>query len=407
MTKKLLIKQVRPWGGSVVDVLVVDGFIQQMEAGIVVEEDGVTVLNGRSHLLLPTLVNAHAHLDKNLLGLPWHKNQLSGSRIQDFVEYERRVQQEVNHSPQAQSARQVEASLTTGTTYIRTHVDVDAGVGLRNLEGVLATREQYKDLLTMQIVAFPQGGMLSRPGSVELLEEAIRQGADCIGGLDPSTIDRDPVKHLDTIFGIAERHNVDLDIHLHEPGMLGAFTVELIAERTRVLGLQGRVTISHVFCLGMVEPDYLNALIDLLLENRITIMTLGSGHSPFPPIKTLYEAGVPLCTGTDGVRDTWGPYYTIDMLERVKLLGFRSDLRRDEEIEILLKIATYGGARAMGIQNYGIEVGHRADFVILAGATPAEAVIEQPLRTYVIKNGQIIAVEGKSQILGNYFCLIQ
>lgn len=394
MTQKLLIKEVRPWGGSLVDVLVVDGVIQRMGPDIKVEEGEVVILNGRSQLLLPSLVNAHAHLDKNLLGLPWHKNQLFGSRVQDFVEYERRVQREVNHSPQLQSARQVEASIISGVTHIRTHVDVDAGVGLRNLEGVLATRQQYEGQMTMQIVAFPQGGMLSRPGSVGLLEEAIKAGADCLGGLDPSAIDRDPVKHLDTIFAIAGRHNVDLDIHLHEPGMLGAFTIELIAERTRALGLQGRVTISHAFCLGMVDAAYLNSLIDLLLENRITIMTLGSGHSPFPPIKKLYEAGVSLCTGTDGVRDTWGPYYTIDMLERVKLLGYRSGLRHDEEIEMLLRIAMYGGAQVMGIKDYGITVGSKADFIILKGETPAEAVIELPPRTYVIKDGQILVAEG-------------
>lgn len=390
MTKNLLIKQVRPWGDSSVDVLVADGFIQRMEPDIVVDEAEVQVVNGRSHLLLPGLVNAHAHIDKNLLGYPWHQNQMHGNRVQDFVAYERRVQRELNHSPQEQATRQVETALATGVTHMRTHVDVDAGVGLRNLEGVLAVREQYQSSLTMQIVAFPQGGMLSRPGSVELLEAALQAGADCLGGLDPSAVDRDPVQHLDTLFDLAQRYDVDLDIHLHEPGALGAFAVELIAERTQVVGWQGRVTLSHVFCLGMVEPAYLNALIDLLLANRITIMSLGSGHSPFPPLKKLYQAGVPLCTGTDGVRDTWGPYYTIDMLERVKLLGYRSGLHQESDLEMLLGIATYGGAQVMGMTDYGLEVGKRADFVVVAGDTPAEAVIEQPPRTLVVKNGRIL-----------------
>jgi cytosine/adenosine deaminase-related metal-dependent hydrolase len=102
----------------------------------------------------------------------------------------------------------------------------------------------------MQLVAFPQSGMLVRPGTVELLEEALKMGADCIGGPDPSVVDRDPVRHLDAIFGLADRYGVEVDIHLHEPGALGAFAVELIVERTRALSLQGRVTISHVFCLG-------------------------------------------------------------------------------------------------------------------------------------------------------------
>lgn len=390
MTQSLLLKQVRPWGGNPVDVLVVDGWIQRLEPGIVVDEATVTVVDGRSHLLLPGLVNAHAHIDKNLLGYPWHKNQMHGRRVQDFVAYERHVQRELSHSPQEAAARQVETALATGVTHMRTHVDVDTGVGLRNLEGVLAVREQYQASLTMQTVAFPQGGMLSRPGSVDLLAAALESGADCLGGLDPSAVDRDPVQHIDTLFDLAQQYNVDLDIHLHEPGALGAFAVELVAERTQVLGWQGRVTLSHVFCLGMVEPDYLNRLIDLLLENRITIMSLGSGHGPFPPLKKLYQAGVRLCTGTDGVRDTWGPYYTIDMLDRVKLLGYRSGLRQESDLEMLLEIATYGGAQLMGLTDYGLEVGKRADFVVVAGDTPAEAIIEQPPRTYVIKNGQIL-----------------
>ena len=127
----------------------------------------------------------------------------------------------------------------------------------------------------MQIVAFPQSGMLVRPGTVELLEEALAQGAEVVGGLDPSTIDRDPAEHLDTIFGLAEKYDVDVDIHLHEPGDLGAFSVELIAERTQVLGWQGRVVISHALCLGGIDEPYLDRLIDLLLEDDIAIMSHG------------------------------------------------------------------------------------------------------------------------------------
>ena len=249
--------------------------------------------------------------------------------------------------------------------------------------------------MTLQLVAFPQSGMLIRSGTAELLETAIKLGADCIGGLDPSSIDRDPVKHLDTVFGIADRNGVDVDIHLHEPGMLGAFAVELIAERTRALGMQGRVTISHVFCLGMVDDGYLATLIELLLENRITIMSLGSSRSPFPPLKRLAEAGVALCTGSDGVRDTWGPYNRVDLLDRVRLLGYLSGLRRDEDIELLLNIATHGGAAVMDDMSYGLQVGKRADCVIVPADTPTEAVMEQPARTYVLKGGQVVAAEGR------------
>jgi cytosine/adenosine deaminase-related metal-dependent hydrolase len=394
MAKELLIKHVRPMGGEPVDLLVRDGVIQQIGSDLAPTSSAAQLLDGKNQLLLPGLVNAHAHIDKNLFGLPWHKNQVPGPRIRDFVDNERKVRRELNLSARAQSAREVRAAVVAGTTHIRTHVDVDTDAGLAHIEGVLATRDELRDLVTIQIVAFPQSGMLVRPGTAELLEEAIKLGAECIGGLDPSTVDRDPVRHLDTIFGIAERYGVELDIHLHEPGMLGAFAVELIAERTRALGMQGRVTISHTFCLGMVDEVYLGQLIDLLLENRITIMSLGSGRGEFPPLKRLRAAGVALCTGSDGVRDTWGSFNSVDMLDRVRVLAYRSGLRKDEEIEMLLEIATHGGATVMGDDGYGIGVGKRADLLVVAGDTPAEAVVERPDRSYVIKHGRVVAADG-------------
>jgi cytosine/adenosine deaminase-related metal-dependent hydrolase len=394
MTQSYLLQKVRPLGSSTVDLLLVDGYIAQIAPTI--DVDGAsTCLDGQHQLLLPGLVNAHAHIDKNLLGHPWHKNQTpEPRRIRDYVDNERRLRRELGLSTRTQSAREVRAALAAGVTHIRTHVDVDTDAGLAHIEGVLATRDEYKDAMTMQVVAFPQSGMLVRPGTVELLEEAIKLGAECIGGLDPSTVDRDPVRHLDIVFGIADRYGVEVDIHLHEPGTLGAFAVELIAERTRALGLQGRVTISHVFCLGMIDDTYLNRLIELLLENRINIMSLGSGVSAFPPLQRLQAAGVTLCTGSDGVRDTWGPYNSFDMLDRVKFLGYRCGFRKDEEVEFLLSIATHGGAKVMGAADYGLAVGCRADLVVVPSDTPTQAVMELPPRTYVFKAGRLVAAGG-------------
>lgn len=395
MTKSYLLHNVRPMGGEPVDVLLADGCIAQMGPALT-PEPSTTVLDGDHQLLLPGLVNAHAHIDKNLLGLGWHPNQTpEPRRIRDYVDNERRLRRELNLSAQTQSAHEVRAALAAGVTHIRTHVDIDTEAGLSHFEGVLATQAAFKEALTLQTVAFPQSGMLVRPGTTDLLEQAVKLGADCIGGLDPSTIDRDPVRHLDVVFGIAERYGVEVDIHLHEPGTLGAFAVELIAERTRVLGLQGRVTISHVFCLGQIDDAYLKRIIDLLVENRINIMSLGSGVSEFPPLRRLHEAGVILCTGSDGVRDTWGPYNSVDMLDRVKFLGYRSGFRKDEEVEFLLSIATHGGAKVMGDTAYGLAVGCRADLVVVPGDTPTEAVINLPPRTYVFKAGQLVAAAGK------------
>jgi cytosine deaminase len=398
MAHEFLLKNVRPLEGDTVDVLVVDAIIEKIGKDITPPGSKGTVLEGGHRILIPGFVDAHAHLDKTLWGLPWHRNQ-AGPLLIDKIENERRVRREMKLSSEKQAVHQIRQSIRMGTTHIRTHVDVDTEIGLKNLEGVLTAREKFRDYMTIQIVAFPQSGMLVRPGTVELLEEAIKAGADLIGGIDPSTIDRDPVRHLKTIFEIAGRHGIGVDIHIHEPGALGAFSIELVAERTKALGLQGKVNISHAFCLGMIDDAYLNQLIDLLLENKISIMTHAPMHRPlFPPIKRLREAGVVLCSGSDNIRDTWAPYGNADMLERAMFLSWRSAFHRDEDLEMALDITTFGGARAMGTKNYGLEVGCRADFVLLQGETRADAIVSRAPRKCVIKNGQVVATDGECLI---------
>jgi cytosine deaminase len=392
MAAELLIRNVRPLERAAVDVRIADGVISEIGVGLVAAPDA-TLIEGGGRLLVPGFVDAHTHLDKTLYGRPWHRHQ-AGPLLLDKIENERRLRRELQLDPAEQSAQQVRLALSKGTTHIRTHIDIDTESDLTNLHGVMATRERYRDTLTMQLVAFPQSGLLVRPGTLELLDEALRQGAEVVGGLDPSSIDRDPVGHLNAVFGLADKHGVEVDVHLHEPGLLGAFSIELIAERTRSLGMQGRVTISHAFCLGMVDDAYVSQLIELLLENRIAIMTHAPGASPFPPIKRLRAAGVVVCSGSDGIRDTWGPYGNADMLERAMLLGYRSNFRRDDEVELVFEIVTRGGATVMGADGYGLEPGCGADVVLLDGETLVEAVVTRPPRALVVANGRVVARDG-------------
>jgi cytosine/adenosine deaminase-related metal-dependent hydrolase len=398
MNREMLVKNVRPLGGENVDVLVVDGRIQKISKRLSASSSDTAVVQGENAILIPGFVDAHSHLDKTLWGLPWHRNQ-AGPRLIDKIENERRFRREMNLSAEKQATNQIRQAIRMGTTHIRTHVDVDTEIGLKNLEGILVAREKFKDFMTFQIVAFPQSGLLIRPGTIELLEEAIKAGAELVGGIDPSTIDRDPVRHINTIFDMAGRHGVGVDIHIHEPSTLGAFSIELVAERTKALGLQGKVNISHAFCLGMIDDAYLSQITDLLLENKISIMTHAPMPRPFfPPIKRLREAGVVLCSGSDGIRDTWAPYGNADMLERAMFLSWRSGFHRDEDLEMALDITTFGGAKVVGAKEYGLEVGCHADFVLLQGETRADAIVTRAPRKWVVKNGQVIAKDGQCLI---------
>jgi cytosine/creatinine deaminase len=390
-----LIRNVRPMGMGPVDVLIEEGRITAIGSDVGQSGRSSDVIDGGDRLLFPGFVDAHAHMDKTLLGLGWYRNEV-GPALIDKIENERALRRERGIDSHEQSARQARRAIAAGTTHIRTFVDIDTEVELGGFEGVLRTREEFREALTIQIVAFPQSGMLVRPGTVELMEAALQNGAEVVGGLDPSAIDRDPARHLDVIFGLAEKYDVDVDVHLHEPGDLGAFSVELIAERTKALGYQGRVVISHALCLGGVEESYYQRLVEMLLENDIAIMSHGpSGNRPIPPVKRLREAGVRMCTGNDGIRDAWGPLNMPDMLLRAFIVAYRNNFRRDDELELMLDIATYGGAQVMGTSDYGLESGCAADLVLVDGETHVEAIIERPARWLVMKRGQIVAREGE------------
>ncbi len=395
MSSSLLLKNVRQIDGELVDIRIPGDRIQAIGSNLLEKPTDENVIDGGNRLLFPGFVDAHTHMDKTLIGMGWYRNEV-GPTLVDKIDNERRLRVERGIDAHQQSSRHARLAIATGTTHIRTFIDIDTDIGLSGFEGVLQTQDDFKDSLTIQTVAFPQSGMLVRSGTVELMEDALRNGAEVVGGLDPSSIDRDPAKHLDTVFHLAEKYDVDVDIHLHEPGTLGAFSVELIAERTKALGWQGRVVISHALCLGSIDEAYLERLIELLIENRITIMSHGPGGlGPAPAVKRLYEAGVSLCTGNDGIRDAWGPLNMPDMLLRAFIIAYRNNLRRDDEIEMVLDIATYGSAKVVGDTEYGLAPGCKADFVVVDGETHVEAVIERPPRWLVVKNGKIVARDGE------------
>lgn len=394
MASDLLIRNVRVMAGAATDVLIRGGRIARIGRDIEAPL-GFPVEDGRGEILLPGFIEAHTHLDKSLWGLPWYKNEV-GPKLIDKIDNERVSKRRLGIDPYRQSARQTLQSSVMGSTHIRSHVDVDTDHGMWGIEGVMRMRDAYRDIMDVEIVAFPQSGLLRRPGTLELMDQAMRLGSEVVGGLDPCAIDRDPKGHLDAIFGLSQKHGKPLDIHLHEPGEMGVFSADLICERVRALGLKGNVTISHAFCLGSPDRDLVDPLIEQLAELDIAIMTTGPASRPAPPVKRLVDAGVKVCSGSDGIRDTWGPYGNADMLERAMFVGLRNNFRRDDELAIALDVCTAHGARVMGVEGYGVSEGCRADLVIVAGETLAEVIVTRTPKRCVIKAGKVVARDGVS-----------
>jgi cytosine deaminase len=394
----LLIRNVRPMGspgGPAVDVRVQDGRIAEVGPALAAPA-AIPVEEGGGALLLPGLVEGHTHLDKTMWGMDWYRNEV-GTNLTDKIDNERAFRHASGHDAAAQSKVLAKAFLALGTTRLRTHVDVDTQAGLRHLEGTLRTREALREVQQIQLVAFPQSGLLGRPGTAELLDESLAMGADVLGGLDPCAIDGDPVKSLDVLFGIAHKHQRPLDIHLHEPGAMGAFSLDLILQRTEALGMQGKVAISHGFCLGDVGEREREALLARMAKLGVVLVTSAPPSRSVPPLLACRQAGVTVLGGNDGIRDTWSPYGNPDMLERAMIIGLRYNLRRDDELEVALDTVTHSGARGCGFEQYGLVPGNRADLVLVDAQTVAQAVVARPVRRLVVSGGRVVARQGVLQ----------
>jgi cytosine deaminase len=279
-----------------------------------------------------------------------------------------------------------------GTTHLRTHTDIDPGVGLRGVETVNRVAERYRHAITIEQVAFPQGGLVSNPGTLALLADSAAMGVATIGGIDPAVVDRAPVEQLDAIFDLAVRTGRGLDIHLHEDGTLGAWEFDEIIARTQAHGLRGRVAISHAFAIGHAATQ--RRLIDGLADAGIALITAAVYDMPVPPLRIMAEAGAALACGSDGIRDLWGPYGNGDMLQRAMHVAYRNAARTDEGLGLALRAATHGAAEVLGVPGYGLEIGCTADLVLVDAANPAEAVVAVPPRRLVVKAGRVVAVDG-------------
>jgi cytosine deaminase len=342
----------------------------------------------------PAAEVAHAHLDKTLYGGPWIPHSAQDT-LADRIANERGRRGELDLPSAERMTALLERMVTAGTAHLRTHTDVDPEVGLDRVEAVRAAVKQMAGRISVTQVAFPQYGLLTNPGTAELLEQALVDGVEAIGGIDPAGVDGDPVRHLDVVFDLAARHGARIDIHLHDGGALGAWELELIAERTIATGLQGLVTVSHAYALGQVDSAYQDRLAQRLATAQVILTTAAVYDFPVPPIKRLRAAGVTIASGNDCIRDLWGPYGTGDMLDRAMHVAYRSVFRRDEDIELALEAATWGDARALGLPSYGLAVGAPADLVVVTASGPAEAVVARPQRELVLHGGRVVARHGR------------
>ncbi len=390
MERLARIANVRPWGGAAVDIEL-DG--DRIGAIVPHGAGGATApgrtLDGRGLLALPSIVNAHAHVDKSWLGLPWQSYGGEGG-TEGRIRHERARRAELGIPSLERTSAVLDAHVRHGSTLLRTHVDVDLELGTRGIDVVREAVSAYDGAIEVTIVAFPQDGVLRRPGVLALLDEAAAAGAEHVGGLDPASIDRDPVGQLDGIFGIAERHGVGIDIHLHDAAELGAFQLELVVERTQALGLQERVNIAHGFALAQLPEPRRRDLLQAMGELGITFTTVAPLRLPQLPMHELDAAGVRFAFGTDGIRDLWSPYGTGDTLGIAWQFARASSLVQDDDLLRVMERATRDAAGFVGRDTHDLVVGARADLVLVDAEHAMDALVRVPPRRAVVGGGRLL-----------------
>lgn len=388
----LLITNVRPDAEAAVSILIEDGLIAAVGADLTAKP-GTTVVDGKGAIAMAPFVEAHVHLDKILWGLPWHSITVPQS-LRAMIDNEVEIRRTLPWSVAERAGNLMRQCVINGSTHIRSHVDISPEYQLDNLHGVLEAWEKTSHAVGLEIVAFPQLGMLIEPGTAELMEAALKEGASVVGGIDPSKVDGDPRGHLDKIFGIADRHGAKIDIHLHERGELGLYELDQIAQRTTALGMHGRVIVSHAFCLGDAPADALARMMDVLAKANVGIISAVPGDIPFPPMFDLAAKGVRCAVASDSLRDTWNPHGNGDMLDRCWLLSWRTACRTDTELMAALAMGTRRGAELLGLSGYGLEPGCEGSLVLLPGENLAQIVVDRPKRSLVVKRGQVVARNG-------------
>lgn len=373
---------------EICSLLIEDGRIKRIIAGIA-QEEGTLTFDANRLLVLPAFEEMHIHIDKTYYSGPW-KACMPAENIFTRFNEEKTILPKQLATAQDRAENMLELLLRNGATNIRTHCNVDPVIGLRNLEATLAALGTYKDRLSGRIVAFPQHGLL-RSNSMQLVKDAMRMGAQLVGGVDPATVDNDIEKSLHTIMDIAVEFNADVDIHLHDANNLGTFTMKRLASLTEEAGWQGRVTISHALGLGGVTDKEAEEVAERLAALKIDITSTVPIGKQVIPIPLLDRKGVKVSLGNDSITDHWSPFGTGDMLQKANRLAERFGWSDERSLGKVLRFIT-GGKETLNNEGKRVwpNVGDEASFVLTNATCAAEAVARQTEKRVVMYKGNVV-----------------
>ena len=396
----------RTLGGDAVDIEVRGGTIERVAAAGEGDPSGVPAdrrYDAGGRLVTPPLIEPHVHLDATgTAGDPaWNESGTLAEGIDVWASYKRDITVE---DILERARRTVEWYAAHGVTRIRTHADTTEP-SLTTVEALLELKSRVADLVDLQVVAFPQDGILTDPTHEDLLREAVEMGVDLVGGIPHNEHTReDGVESVEIVCDIAERHDRPLDLHIDETDDPNSRFTEVLASEALKRGIGDRVTASHTTAMHSYNNAYADKLISLLADSGVSVVTnppdnsvLQGAYDDYPRrrghtrIDELRAAGVTVGLGHDSVLDPWYHYGVADPLDAAFVLAHYAHMAGHGDVSVLWEMLTDANAAVFGAGGYGLEEGNEGSLVVYDAPDGFNALRRQAPRTLVVRDGDPIA----------------
>ena len=396
----LVIRNCLDFNQNKIDIFIKGGKIKEISEKIQISN--IPEIDAQGHFVSPPFIDSHFHMDATLsYGLP-RINQ-SGTLLEGISLWGELKKDLTADAIKERARKLCKWSIARGTLGIRSHVDV-SGNNLMAVEALLDIKNEMKDFLDIQLVAFPQDG-LYRAKCLNNLKTALEMGVDVVGGIPHfERTMSDGAYSVKTLCELAEKKGLLVDMHCDESDDPLSRHVETLANETTRLGLEGRVAGSHLTSMHSMDNYYFSKLIALLVEANLHIIpnpliniTIQGRHDTYPKRRGLtrvpeqMKAGLNVAFGHDCVMDPWYPLGSHDMLEVAHMALHVAHMTGADDMKECFKAVTTNPAKVMHLDNYGLEKGCNGDLVILQCKNPVEALRLKPPRLYVIRRGQIIS----------------
>jgi len=390
-----------PDGRAGIDIGIADGRIVAVEPAL--PAPAAEQIDAAGQLVSPPFVDAHFHLDSTLShGLP-RVNQ-SGTLLEGIALWGELKPQLTQQALVERALAYCDWAVARGLLAIRSHVDV-CDPRLLAVEALLHVREQVRPYLDLQLVAFPQDGVLRSPGALDNLKRALDMGVQVVGGIPHfERTMADGAASVRLLCELAAERGLPVDMHCDETDDPMSRHVETLAAETVRLGLQGRVAGSHLTSMHSMDNYYVSKLLPLMREagmaaiaNPLINITLQGRHDSYPKrrgmtrVPELMAAGVPVAFGHDCVMDPWYGLGSADMLEVAHMGLHVAQMTGQQAMRACFDAVTQTPARILGLPDYGIAPGCRADLVLLQAADPVEALRLRATRLLVMRAGKVVA----------------